>query len=87
MYNIRKCEVTCSADWDNPCCEMAWHAQAEFSDGGAIERWFPYTEDGNYNLECKAQYEIECWLLEMASLKCETDDVVLEWYSVNVEEV
>lgn len=41
-----------------------WLATADYADGTHIEKKFPYTENGNYGLECERQYEMECWLIE-----------------------
>ena len=37
-----------------------WIARAKYEDGSEIEKEFPYTANGNYEKECKEQYEIEC---------------------------
>lgn len=52
-----------------------WLAEAEYADGTSISRYFPYNENGNYNLECERQYQLECWLIER-NTEC-------VWYSVN----
>lgn len=41
-----------------------WYAVAEYEDGTRIEKYYPYTANGNYNKECEEQYNIECNLLE-----------------------
>ena len=41
-----------------------WNAVAEYADGTRIEKYFLYHENGNYNVECERQYDIECWLLQ-----------------------
>lgn len=41
-----------------------WEAIAEYVDGTRIEKNFLYGEEGNYNLECERQYDLECWLIE-----------------------
>lgn len=51
-----------------------WLAEAEYADGTSISRYFPYNENGNYNLECERQYQLECWLIER-NPEC-------VWYSV-----
>ena len=41
-----------------------WNAIGEYADGTRIEKNFLYNEEGNYNLECERQYDLECWLIE-----------------------
>jgi len=41
-----------------------WNAIGEYADGTRIEKNFLYNEEGNYNLECERQYNLECWLIE-----------------------
>lgn len=40
-----------------------WEAIAEYANGIRIEKYFPYNENGNYNMECERQYELEAYLL------------------------
>ncbi|MBR6219522.1 MAG: hypothetical protein IKQ80_03030 [Clostridia bacterium] len=52
-----------------------WIARAEYADGTSIEKAFAYNENGNYQLECERQYELEAWLIE------QHEDCT--WYSVD----
>lgn len=40
-----------------------WNAVGEYADGTRIEKNFPYYEEGNYNLECDKQFQLENWLI------------------------
>lgn len=40
-----------------------WQAVAEYEDGTSIEKFFPYNENGNFQMEIERQYELEQWLV------------------------
>ena len=40
-----------------------WEAIAEYANGIRIEKYFPYYENGDYEAECKRQYELETYLI------------------------